>query len=58
VNSELWAPSNASGNSDYIDTLYAVSGTDVYELWEVSGTNDEPSAKIMTSLIHRVQGLY
>jgi hypothetical protein len=58
VNSELWAPSNASGNSDYIDTLYAVSGTDVYELWEVSGTNDEPSAKIMTSLIHRVRGLY
>jgi hypothetical protein len=58
VNTELWAPNNAGGDTDYVDNLYAVSGTDVYYLWEVSGTNDEPSPKLMTDLIHRVQGLY
>ena len=58
VNTELWAPNNAGGQTDYVDTLYAISGTNVYELWEVSGTNDEPSPKLMSTLIHRVQGLY
>ncbi|HTX27038.1 MAG TPA: hypothetical protein VME19_08490 [Streptosporangiaceae bacterium] len=58
VNTELWAPNNAGGDTDYVDNLYTVSGTVVYYLWDVSGTNDEPSPKLMTELIQRVQGLY
>jgi len=50
--------------SDFLQTpfyllyLYVVSGTNVYELSDASGTNDEPSVALMTRLIHRVQALY
>jgi hypothetical protein len=61
VNSEYWSPSEGTAfgtpNQDF-ETLCAVSGTDVYEMWDDSGTTDEPSTKLMSSLIHRVQGLY
>jgi hypothetical protein len=42
----------------YLLYLYVVSGTNVYDLSDVSGTNDEPSTKLMKELIHRVQALY
>jgi hypothetical protein len=58
VNTELWAPNNAAGYTDYLDDLYTVSGTDVYRLWQVSGSNDEPSPKLMSALIRQVQRLY
>jgi hypothetical protein len=58
VNSQTWAPNNAPVSLFYVETLYAISGTDVYELWAGSGTNDEPSPKLMSNLIHRVQALY
>jgi hypothetical protein len=35
-----------------------VAGTNVYDLSDASGTNDEPSVKLMTTVIHRVQALY
>jgi hypothetical protein len=57
VNSQTWAPTEAAGNTFYIETLYAISGTDVYELWTDGGTNDEPSPTLMSDLIHRVQAL-
>jgi hypothetical protein len=38
--------------------LYVVTGTNVYDLTEVSGTDDEPSPVLMVELIHRVQALY
>ncbi len=55
---ELWSPSEASGRFLHIDVLFVVSGTNVYNLWEVAGTNDEPSPTLMSDLIHRVQSLY
>jgi hypothetical protein len=55
---ESWAPNEASGFVQYVEILYAVSGTNVYYLWEDSGTNDEPSPALMSDLIHRVQALY
>jgi len=55
---ELWAPSEASGRFFHVDVLFVVAGTNVYNLWEVSGTNDVPSSALMTDLIHRVQALY
>jgi hypothetical protein len=58
VNSQTWAPSEAPVDLYYIETLYVISGTDVYELWADSGTNDEPSPKLMSDLIHRIQSLY
>jgi hypothetical protein len=58
VSSELWALAEASGYTEYVEDLYVVSGTDVYDLWYVSGTNDEPSPALMSKLIHRVQALY
>jgi hypothetical protein len=56
--SELWAPSNAGGEVQDVEILFAVSGTNVYYLWEDTGTNDEPSPSLMSDLIHRVQSLY
>ncbi|HLK01507.1 MAG TPA: hypothetical protein VKU39_16600 [Streptosporangiaceae bacterium] len=41
----------------YLDVLFALSGTNVYEFWEVSGINDVPYPP-MTQLVHRVQALY
>jgi hypothetical protein len=57
VNGQSWAPNNAPVDQFYIETLYVISGTDVYELWANSGTNDEPSTSLMSNLIHRVQAL-
>lgn len=56
--SESWAPSQASGEVQDVEVLYTVSGTNVYYLWEDSGTNDEPSPALMRDLINRVQALY
>jgi hypothetical protein len=42
----------------YFNVLYVVAGTDVYSFHDTGGTNDEPSLKLMTSFIHRVQALY
>jgi len=42
----------------YLLYLYVVSGTDVYDLSDISGTNDEPSHALMSQLIHRVKALY
>lgn len=50
------AESEASGITLYINVLIAVSGTNVYSLWDVSGTNDQPTP--MSKLIHQVQALY
>lgn len=58
TNSQTWAPAEAAIDLYYVETLYAISGTDVYELWDNSGTNDEPSPKLMSDLIERVQALY
>jgi PknH-like extracellular domain len=55
--SELWALSEGSRYNSDVEILYAVSGTDVYYLWENNGTNDEPSPALMSDLIHRVQSL-
>jgi hypothetical protein len=58
VTSEQWNPSENSRITYYIEVSYAVSGTDVYSLWEITGTNDQPSTTLMSDLIHRVQSLY
>jgi hypothetical protein len=42
----------------YLVYLYVVSGTNVYDLSDISGTNDEPSHTLMSQLIHRVKALY
>lgn len=56
--SELVALSESPGQQSlYLDVLFALSGTNVYEFWEVSGINDVPYPP-MTQLIHRVQALY
>jgi len=52
------APSETPGRTQYIDVLYVVSGTNVYSMWQYSGTNDEPSPALMGKLISKVQGLY
>ena len=52
------AESERPGVTVYIDVLYVISGANVYSLWDVSSTNDEPSPTVMGSLIHRIQGLY
>jgi hypothetical protein len=55
---ELWAPSEESGRFLHIDVLFVVSGTNVYNLWQVDGTNNRPSYALMSDLIRRVQALY
>jgi hypothetical protein len=52
------ALSEKPGATEFVDELYAVDGTDVYSMWQQSGTNDEPSPVLMASLIKKVQGLY
>jgi len=52
------ALSEHPGATEFVDVLYAVAGTDVYSMWQQSGTNDEPSPTTMGSLIHKVQALY
>jgi len=60
VNSQYWTPSEGTANFSafYAETLYAVSGTNVYFLWQITGEINGVSAKLMSALIHRVQGLY
>lgn len=55
---ELWTLSENTSFSQYVEVLFAVSGTNVYYIWENNGTNDEPSPALLSALIHRVQGLY
>jgi hypothetical protein len=38
--------------------LFVVAGTNVYDFYYTSGTNDTPSSALMSDLIHRVQALY
>jgi hypothetical protein len=52
------AESETPGITLYINVLLVVSGADVYSLWDVNSTNDEPSPTAMSSLIHRIQALY
>jgi hypothetical protein len=42
----------------YLLYLYVVAGTNVYDISDASGVNDEPSPGLMTDLIHRIQALY
>jgi hypothetical protein len=49
--------SEAPGITLYIDVLFVVAGGDVYSLWDVNSSNDEPSPAAMSSLIHRIQAL-
>ncbi|HLK73202.1 MAG TPA: hypothetical protein VKU77_06095 [Streptosporangiaceae bacterium] len=44
--------------SQYQSTAFVLSGTNVYTIDNVSGTNDPISASLLTSLIKRVQALY
>lgn len=53
---ETIALSQRPGITLYLDVMYATAGTNVYEMWQVSGTNDQPS--LMTGLISRVRALY
>jgi hypothetical protein len=50
------AESEAPGITLYINVLFVVAGTNVYNLWNVSGTNDQPAP--MGKLIHQIQALY
>lgn len=55
---QLIALSEKPGATEFLDVLYVVAGTDVYSLWQQSGTNDEPSPTVMGNLIKKIQGLY
>jgi hypothetical protein len=55
---QLSADSESSGFTGYNDILVVIAGTNVYQLWEASGTNDEPSPTAMSQLISQVQKLY
>ena len=52
------ALSEKPGSTRSIDILYVVAGTNVYSMWQQSGTNDEPSPALMSSLIQKIQALY
>jgi hypothetical protein len=52
------ALSETPGHTKYIDLLYVVAGTNVYSLWQESGTNDEPSPVLTGQLIRQIQALY
>jgi hypothetical protein len=52
------ALSETPGVTEFVDVLYAVAGTDVYSMWQQSGTNDEPSPTLMGKLITKIQALY
>jgi hypothetical protein len=55
---QIAAYSELSGDTFTVDTLVVVAGTNVYQLYEISGANDEPSPAIMTELIKQVQKVY
>jgi hypothetical protein len=44
--------------SDYQSTAFVLSGTNVYTIDDVSGTNDPIPASLLTSFMKRVQALY
>lgn len=52
------ALSEAPGFSFYNNVLVVVSGTNVYQFWNLSGTNDEPSPTLMAQFIRQTQKLY
>jgi hypothetical protein len=52
------ALSEAPGFSLYNNVLVVVSGTNVYQFWDLSGTNDEPSPALMAQFIKQTQKLY
>jgi hypothetical protein len=52
------ALSEAPGFSFYDNLLVVVSGTNVYQFWDLSGTNDEPSPALMAKFIKQAQRLY
>jgi hypothetical protein len=53
---ETIALSERPGVTLFLDVTYATAGTNVYEMWQISGTNDQTT--LMTGLISRVQRLY
>lgn len=52
------ALSEAPGFVFYTNVLVVVSGTNVYQFWNLSGTNDEPSPTLMAQFIKQTQKLY
>ena len=44
--------------SEYLSTAFVLSGTNVYTIDDVSGTNDPISASLLRTFINRVQALY
>ena len=52
------ALSETPGVTQFIDVLYVLAGTNVYSMWQYSGTNDEPSPMLMSQLIRKIQALY
>jgi hypothetical protein len=52
------ALSETPGHTKFIDLLYVVAGTNVYSMWQESGTNDEPSPALTGELIRQIQALY
>ena len=55
---QLSAGSESTGFTTYNDILIVIAGTNVYQFWNSSGTNDEPSPTLMSQLISQVQKLY
>jgi hypothetical protein len=55
---QLSAGSESTGFTTYNDILVVIAGTNVYQFWNSSGTNDEPSPTLMSQLISQVQKLY
>jgi hypothetical protein len=51
------ARSETSGLTFFRNTLTVIAGTDVYQIFDYSGTNDEPFPALMAELIQRVQQL-
>jgi hypothetical protein len=51
------ARSETSGLTFFRDTLTVIAGADVYQIFDYSGTNDEPFPALMAELIQRVQEL-
>ena len=51
------ARSETSGLTFFRNTLTVIAGADVYQIFDYSGTNDEPFPALMAELIQRVQRL-
>jgi hypothetical protein len=49
--------SNEATVTFFINNLIVVSGADVYQFWDVNGTDDEPWPDLMSQLIRSVQRL-